>query len=484
MTIEPTDIESRSGPRYAAIADALMETIEGGRLGAGEKLPTHRDLAWKLGVTVGTVTRAYQELDRRGLTEGQVGRGTFVRDTVRRGHFSGLDWRPGGIEPDPAISGMIHREKRVSPGDTADFGPGISPLTSIETGIFADTLKAIAAEPDIAADLLDYSSPSGLLRHREAGVQWFAKRGVETRAERVIVTNGAQHAMLAGLAACTQAGDRLGVEELAYPGITALADLLGLRLEPIAMDEQGVRPDALEDALTGGVRCFYFVPTMQNPTTAIMPAARRTEIAALIAGHGATLIEDDITGLLPENAPPPIAVQIPDQTILLTSLSKCVAGGLRVGFLTLPDLNRESARMAVRSSTWMATPLAVEIATRWIDDGSADRILKARRREIAARHEVVREVLDGLDFRMSEGALYAWLQLPPVWRAADFRAEAGAQGLSVPTQAAFTIGQPADGVSALRVAIGPAGSAANLRAGLIKLAGLIQQGPSGAMELV
>lgn len=488
MTIQSSDIENRGGPRYAAIADALTENIETGTLTAGDKLPTHRDLAWKLGVTVGTVTRAYQELDRRGLTDGQVGRGTFVRERARRGHFADIDWQPGSHEPDPAVRGIAHRTDRRTDqglsGDMTDFGPGIGPLTQMELDALPPALAAIAGDEDLARELLDYSAPSGRLRHREAGVRWLAERGVKTSADRVIVTNGAQHAMLAALAACTNAGDRLGVEELSYPGIIALGDLLGLKLEPIRMDEEGMQVDAVADALTGGVRTFYAVPTIQNPTTAIMSARRRQDIAELIARYDAVLVEDDMTGLLPDDAPPPIATLIPDNTILLTSLSKCVAGGIRVGYLSVPEIHREGARMAIRSSCWMATPLAAEIATQWIENGSARKILQAKRREIGARQKILAEVLGGLSYRISEGALYAWVTLPAGWQASDFRAEANAQGMSVPTQAAFAVGETAPGLSAIRVAIGPASDAAGLRQGLIKLAALIRRGPAGAMELV
>ena len=83
MTIWTPDLRQRSGPRYIAIAEALAEDTGGGRLRPGTRLPTHRDLADRLGVTVGTITRAYAEAIRRGLVTGEVGRGTFVRALAR-----------------------------------------------------------------------------------------------------------------------------------------------------------------------------------------------------------------------------------------------------------------------------------------------------------------------------------------------------------------------------------------------------------------
>ena len=79
MTNWTPDLSGRNGPRYRAIADALAEDVRGGRLAAGTRLPTHRDLAWRLKMTIGTVSRAYAEAERRGLVAGEVGRGTYVR---------------------------------------------------------------------------------------------------------------------------------------------------------------------------------------------------------------------------------------------------------------------------------------------------------------------------------------------------------------------------------------------------------------------
>src|SRR5262245_44750499 len=86
MTIWTPDVSAHRGPRYIAIADALAADIRSSRLSPGDRLPTHRELAYQLGVTVGTITRAYSEAERRGLIGGEVGRGTFVRSdlTLRR----------------------------------------------------------------------------------------------------------------------------------------------------------------------------------------------------------------------------------------------------------------------------------------------------------------------------------------------------------------------------------------------------------------
>src|ERR1041384_344739 len=79
MTIWNPELSRNEGPRYTAIVEAIAEDIEHGRLKPGDQMPTHRELATQLGVTTGTITRAYAEAARRGLLVGETGRGTFVK---------------------------------------------------------------------------------------------------------------------------------------------------------------------------------------------------------------------------------------------------------------------------------------------------------------------------------------------------------------------------------------------------------------------
>ena len=115
------------------------------------------------------------------------------------------------------------------------------------------------------------------------------------------MTAGAQHGITVTLAALTQPGDRIATECLTYNGIKPVAAMLGVRLEGLPMDAQGLLPDAFEDACKRGpLRALYCIPTGHNPTTSIMPPARRHAIAAIALRHGVAVIEDDIfASLLP-----------------------------------------------------------------------------------------------------------------------------------------------------------------------------------------
>ncbi len=464
MTNWAPDLASRNGPRYLAIADALAADVAAGRFHAGDRLPTHRDLAWRMGVTVGTVSRAYAEAERRGLIGGEVGRGTYVR--AASGDLGNL------MSPAPdAMGNLIDL--------TFNFPP-----PAAEGGVLGETLAEIAADTGLLQSLLSYQSCAGRRSHRAAGAKWLALGGLEVDPDRIVVTGGAQHGMLTALAALTRPGDRVAAEALSYPGIKLAARLLGLRLDGVAMDDDGLIPEAF-DALcrSGDIKALYCVPTLQNPTTLTMPAERRAAIAEIARRHGVAIVEDDIMRLLAPDAPPPLSYYAPDISYYITSLSKTVAPGLRLGFVAGPAGAAERLAAAVRTACWMAAPLTVEVGARWIADGRAERILAARRREMARRRARVLDVLGQHDVKCSEGSLHLWLNVPDPWHAGTLAAEARARGVAITPADAFAI-RRRDATHAIRVCFGAAPDMAALDRAVNILAELLKSEPPEALGTV
>src|SRR5215831_5344667 len=140
------DLTQHRGPRYRAIADALAADITSGRLASGARLPTHRDLAYQLHVTVGTVSRAYAEAERRGLIGGEVGRGTFVRPDARRRKSMPVD-----LEAPLGLPQVIDLSVNIP-----------TPMTS--DSIIAETIGEISRRPGIAR-LMDYHPHAGVAAH-------------------------------------------------------------------------------------------------------------------------------------------------------------------------------------------------------------------------------------------------------------------------------------------------------------------------------
>jgi DNA-binding transcriptional MocR family regulator len=237
------------------------------------------------------------------------------------------------------------------------------------------------------------------------------------------------------------------------------------------MDREGVLPEAFEAACRSGVRLAVLSPTLHNPTTATMGLERRRRVLELARRWDVLLVEEDVYGLLPEGGPPPLASLAPDQVVYLTGLSKTVAPGLRLGYLVLPQRLRERLRDAEDHTTWYVSPLAMELATRWLGDGTAWRRLLAQRRELAARHRLCLRHLDGFPWRGEPHCPHLWL-VPPAGGAAALARRALAAGLVVVPAEVFAAGR-AGAEDGIRLSLGAATDRGALAEGLGRLAALL-----------
>lgn len=458
MTMWKPVIEEADGPRYVAIADAIAQDISSGVLAEGARLPTHRELAGHLGVTVGTVTRGYAEAERRGLTVGEVGRGTFVRAGREPEDFGWRDASQVG-----AGQGAIEMSLAC---------PWIPP-DGEEGRLLGRTLEQIARGRPLD-ELMAYDPRSALRRHREIAAEWIRGMGLEVTADQIVVTNGAQHAMTVSLASLLRPGDTLTTAELTYPGLKAVARMLGLRIRGVAMDDEGIIPESL-DAICAdqSAKALYVVPTIQNPTGATMSEQRRREIAEVARRHGLIVLEDEIHVAHHPDRIPPIAAFAPERTLHLTTLCKWATFGLRIGFIAAPDRAVERLHAGVRSSLWQAAPLMVEVATRWITDGTAERLAEKKFAELEARHEIAREVFGGrFEYRTQPHSLHVWVRLPEPLRSDECVALARQRGVLIAGAEAFAVGRNVP--HAVRVSIAVVPHREELRRGLEILAEIFE----------
>ena len=460
MTNWRPDLAQQQGPRYLAIAQALAEDIEAGRLMAGDRLPTHRDLAWNLGVTVGTVTRAYAEAERRGLIAGEVGRGTFVREQLP------------SAPPD--------YEGSVPPDGTIDLSYNF-PALETDHALFGEVLAEMAREPELAQNL-GYLLGPGRDSHRAAAAGWLAEAGLKRPPEEVIVTCGAQHAMFLAVSALTRPGDVILTESLTYYGIKSIAESLERQLYGVALDEQGLVPDALEAAIrSSGARVLYCIPTLQNPTASVMPEERRRRIVEICRRHEVTIIEDDIYSFLLDQPATPLSALAPERSFYATSLSKSVAPGLRIGFLRAPLAYQDAIATALRASTLMPSGFMAEAATRLILSGRARRATDAKRDEAKARQALARELLPADHLFAHPRCFHAWLTLPRPWRHEDFTDEARHRGVLVGSARVFAVGrQPVP--HAVRLCLHAAQSRDQLVRGLRTLSEILEEKPAKERE--
>lgn len=449
-----------AAPLYRAIADALEADVRAGRLAPGDPLPTQRDLAEQLGVNFTTVTRAYAEARARGLITARVGSGTVVA-------------RAAAAPNDGSPTGDV------------DLSVNTPPTPAWLADAFRRAGAHAAADPDVARRFLGYHARRADAGARDAGALWLAAQGLAAPADRVVVTAGAQHALATLLTTLARPGDTVLVEALAYPGMRGPAAAAGVRLAAVALDDEGIRPDALDDACARlAPAALFCVPTLQNPTAAVMSPARRDAVLAVARRRALRIVEDDICGPLLRDDVPRLAALAPDLVTYVGSLSKCVAPGLRTAFVLAPTAaDADALAAAVRASVLMLSPLPVAIASAWIADGTAARAAHDIAREAAARGALARRLL-GDALAAPAGSLHGWLRLPAGWTVAAFVAQAQQLGVRVAPADWYVMPSisPADAPpvpSAVRLTLGGAADRASLERALQALAGILAQPPSG-----
>jgi len=437
----------QGGPRFLQIADALQAALADGALQPGDRLPPQRQLAAQLEVDLTTITRAYAEARRRNLLEGRGARGTYVAAPK--------------VESSPILDLSMNTPP---PPDGVDFD---------------DLMKQGLSQVLMRADSersMTYHLGGGSDADRKAGATWLEPMFGHLDASQLIVCPGAQAAIAASILALSEPGDAILAEPATYPGLRAAAIQFGRRPVAVQADQHGMVPEMLEDACRRHRPALvYLNPTLQNPTAITMPQRRRKELAAIAQRCNVRIVEDDPYWLLADAAPAPIATLAPNQVLYISTLSKCLTPGLRVAFVLVRDA-RERARFlaALRSFALMVAPLTAALATQWILDGSATRLLDGVRNEARLRHRMARAILAGRYSGLGDG-LHVWLELPAYWDAATLAQAAGREGIAVTPAQAFATGSAS--VNAIRISLGSIKDRGRLQAGLQRLSHLLARRP-------
>ena len=440
-------LASNGGPRFLQIADALQAAVADGSLIPGARLPPQRQLAAQLDVDLTTVTRAYDEARRRNLLEGRSARGTYV------------------AAPKVELTSVLDLSMNTPPPpDGVDFDD-----------LLKQGLYQVLTRTDNEL-LMTYHLGGGSDSDRKAGARWLAPMFGQLDPAQIVVSPGAQAALAALILALTEPGDVILAEPTTYPGLRAAATQFGRRIVAVEVDKHGMAPARFEEACRKHrPGLVYLNPTLQNPTAATMPERRRKELAAIAKRCNVRIVEDDPYWLLADAAPPPIATFAPAQVYYISTLSKCLTPGLRVAFVLVRDpQERERFLAALRALVLTTAPLSAALATQWILDGSADRLLEGVRLEARLRHRMARDILAGRYSGAGDG-LHVWLALPSYWKSSQLARAADSEGIAVTPAEAFATDGGA--VNAIRISLGSIRDRGRLQAGLQRLSQLLARRP-------
>lgn len=459
MTIWPPKPGELRRPAYKSLADTLVRAVDAGELRSGDRLPTHRNLAYDLELSVQTVSRAYDELIRRGVIAGEVGRGTFVR--------AGRSDTKTPFVPDS------QNEKFI------DFSILMPVFEELHVQEMRDALTRLGA--DLPSSTISAFRPStALKKYTGAAARWLAGCGLDPSAQGLLMTNGNTSAMTIALMTVANSGDLIVTEELAHHTLKALTRYLGLRLQGLEVDAQGVVPAAFEAACKKAqVKAIYLMPSGLNPRAAMMSAERRAELVDVARRHDVLMIENDAWGPLQPGRPDPIAAMAPERTFYFTSLTKCIMPGLRFGFLTMPEAFESAAANRHLVTNWMATALMAEIGCRWIEDGTAERLLKWQMGALGKRNQVAAKILTGIPFQSSPNGMHIWLPIPGTWTEDAFVAHARLNGVAVAPGSAFAMSDTVR-TQGVRICLG-AETSKTLERGLNVISRLARSNPEPAL---
>ncbi|MEP9375153.1 PLP-dependent aminotransferase family protein [Aquabacter sp. CN5-332] len=449
-------IENSDSPRYLAIANAIGTDIAAGILVPGDQLPPQRRLAALLGVDFTTVARGYVEAAKRGLIESTIGRGSFVRKTAA-----------ARISADP---------QRLR---AADFSMNMPPEPD-DPDLIARMQEGYASVARDLLPLLRYQGFGGSPLDKDAASAWLGRRALVPAQERIFITPGAHPALVGIFSLLAKAGDTVLSEAVTYPGVRSITAQLGLNLVGIEMDQDGILPEALEEAVRRHApKALYLNPTLQNPMTITTSERRRSAICAIARRMGVPIVEDDAYGFIATHGPPPLAAIAPDICWHIAGLAKCIGAGLRLAYVVAPDARAGwSFTGAMRALSVMASPLTAAVATRWIDDGTADTILRFIRAEVSARQKLAARHFEPGTYLSDPLSFNIWLPLGNGWTRSAFASHASGTGIGVVASDAFTVGgTPAE---AVRVGLGGPIDRAQLERGLEFMAHALEGPPEMA----
>ncbi|SFU97487.1 MocR-like pyridoxine biosynthesis transcription factor PdxR [Pseudoduganella namucuonensis] len=345
-TLAQADFHPRL-PQQRRLYEAAKVAIHQNRLGAGNKLPSTRDLASDLGIARNTVIAAFGQLAAEGYVNSVLGSGTYVADLreLARGMRSGGKDVTGQqhtmptVAPAPPLSRRGEELTRYAAGaryEIQPFAPGDADFSSFPFKQWQRLQNRVWREA--RADLLDYGQCGGYLPLRQAITEYLRlSRSVKVSVEQVMITSGTQQSLDLCAQLLADAGDTAWVEDPCYWGARRVFQARGLKLHPVTVDADGM---ALEpEDLATRPRLVYVTPSHQYPTGAVMSLSRRRALLDVAVRKNAWILEDDYDSEFRYTGRPLAALQGLDhdnRVVYMGTFSKVLYPGIKVGYMVAP----------------------------------------------------------------------------------------------------------------------------------------------------
>ncbi|GFE50148.1 GntR family transcriptional regulator [Roseobacter cerasinus] len=464
-TIWQPELVSGQGPKYQAVVSSIRRGIDEGALKPDDKLPPVRELAWTLGITPGTVARAYTILTDEGTLKAEVGRGTFVAPP------SPMRVSDEPIEIDVIPHAVCEDEDRYA---VSLFSPHL-PCVG-QDKVICQLMAQVAKEPP--SGVMHYPSRDSARAARRAVLRWLEGTPLGPLGEKdITLCHGGQNGILLILQSVLQGRKpAILIEELAYPGFRRVAEMLRADVVPVAMDEDGLIPEAFEAAVKAhDAQVLCTSPEVHNPTGGFTPVARREQIAKIARRHDVQILEDDCYRM-GVNRAPTYRMLAPERGWYVSSIAKTITPSLRFGFAIAPEGKWSILRRTAEHSFFgLATPLC-DLSAMLLMHPQIDDLTQETRRAFNTYVQSAVNILGGYDLSWREDVPFLWLRLPMGWRAGAFCQAAEAVGVQIRSAEEFVC-RDARAPHAVRMAINAGVSLKSFDAAMLRLRDLLDGPP-------
>ncbi len=438
-------------PIYKVLARQLEEDIDEGILLPGTKLPPQRELADYLDLNVSTISKAFKVCEMKGLLSASVGSGTFVSYDAVSNAYLLEDTKPTHL---------------IEMGATIPDNDSFEPLIH--------QLKSMLQEGDYEK-LFGYGRAGESIWQKDAAVKLIRRGGFETTVDRILFATGGQNAIAATLASLCKPGDRIGVDEHTYPGLKTVAAMLSVQIVPIKSENDQLSPTAFEDACKNeNIKGIYIIPDYHNPMASIMTVENRKRIAAVAKRYNQFVMEDASYHLLNQSPLPAVASFAPEQVIYIASLSKSLAPGLRLAYVSVPLQYKELISKALYNLNITVSPLLAELTARMIVSNQFEGLIQGHQLQNKRRNELLEQYLSNYTCVGDETGVFRWLLLPGKVTGAEFEAFAAKHGVQVYAAERFVVGNSCP-KRAVRIAVCAPKTLEELEQGLIILKRLLEK---------
>lgn len=392
-----------SGPLYVKLAAGLRRLLEQGVFATGSTLPPERALADRLAVSRNTVSAAYSELRLEGWVDARQGSAT----TVTAASFS-----PVAAHRSNSFFATLLQEYP----NVIDLTVAVPDASPVVQEVLASLDRQLSDGRAIASGHGYYPQGYPPLRARLA--ELLTESGLATTPDELLITSGAQQAISLAIRGLTRPGDKVGVEELSFPGALDSIALSGATTVPLPMTDNGVDLDALAEMIVARrPRLLFLIPTFHNPTGATLDYTDRKRLVSLIAEAGITTIDDmTLSDLdLSDSAPVPLAaIQTAAPIVTVGSLSKVYWGGLRLGWLRANETLVRQLAWVKATADLGSSAISQKVAHLLLERHDEARAWRSTRlRESLARiSEALNTLLPEWRWQVPDGGPHLWIELP------------------------------------------------------------------------